>query len=300
MSEKHPSGKHQIGTHISAEGGISNAPLEGERYGCLAIQVFTKSNMRWLAKDLERKEIDLFKENLGKTKIEVVFSHAGYLINLASPDEVNHKKSIESMAQELQRAGELGIPFVVLHPGAHKGSGIEAGIKKVAESMNRLFDDSKKSKVKIALEITAGQGSYLGRSFEELAQIYSLIEDRSRIGFCFDTCHAFSSGYDQRDEGSFKRTWKKFDEILGIKNLLAVHINDSVFDFDLHKDRHEHIGEGKLGLFPFWRLLHDERFLNIPLVLETPKEMRGKEDMDDVNLNLLRRLEGLSKCPTVE
>ncbi|MFH1653888.1 MAG: deoxyribonuclease IV [Pseudomonadota bacterium] len=295
MAKDKNKSRYLLGTHISASGGVSKAPIAGEELGCSAIQIFTKNNMQWFAKDLDPKEVEVYRQNLKETNIKVVFSHAGYLINLAGSEKENYEKSMKSMLQELERSDQLGIPFVVLHPGSHKDKGIEWGIKLIADSINKLFDETKGSNVMIALETMAGQGSSVGGKFEELAEITGLVKDKKRIGYCFDTCHAFSAGYDLRDEKSFVETWQQFDKILGIKNLLAIHLNDSKKPFGDHKDRHEQIGEGELGKFPFWRILHDKRFENIPMVLETPKKDEAGKEMDPVNLKFLREMEKSSK-----
>ena len=247
--------------------------------GCRAIQLFTGSNQRWASKDISDDDAARFKDEMKAGGIEVAFSHTTYLINLAAPDKEILKKSIDTMAGELGRCSLLDIPFAVLHPGSPKEKGADWGIKRIADSINAIFDKTHMLKSKIALETTAGQGSSIGSRFEELARIRELVDDKSRIGFCLDTCHIFSAGYELRGENGYKKTWKEFRDFIGMEDLLAIHLNDSKFNIGLHKDRHANIGEGEIGDAGFANIMNDPKLVKIPMVLETPKgDNAAKQD----------------------
>ena len=278
-----------LGTHVSTSGGLHQAPLRAYEIPVRAIQIFAKNNNQWRAPSLSLKEVDAFRENCEQCEIEVAFSHAGYLINLAAPDETTHKNSMDSMKIELERGEALGLPFVVLHPGAHKETGVAMGIHKIVESLNRLVDETKGCHIRILLETTAGQGSSIGHRFEELAEIIDGVKDKNRIGVCLDTCHIFAAGYELRTEEGYKKTWKQFDDIIGLKNLYAIHLNDSKKEFGSRVDRHEHIGKGKMGTDAFRFLMNDLRLRKIPMILETPK---GDDFVKYDRMNL-KVLEGL-------
>lgn len=264
-------GERLVGAHMSTEGGVVRAFERGETVGCTAIQIFAKNNNRWDAKPFTSAELDVFYARKEASSVRVVFSHAGYLINLAAPDESTYEKSLASMQLEMERAAALRLPFVVLHPGAHKGRGERWGIERVALSLNRLFE-ADRSSVKIALEVTAGQGSSLGSRFEELAEIIHRVDAKERLGVCVDSAHAFAAGYDFRSEEGYAAMWRSFENSLGFQYLLALHLNDSKRELGSRVDRHEHIGKGFIGLQAFHFLLCDQRFVHLPMVLETPKE----------------------------
>lgn len=276
-----------LGAHMSIAGGVHNALQEAYELNCTALQIFTKSNNRWKSKDLTQTQINLFDEYRNKTKIDRIISHTGYLINLANPKE-NWAKSMESMELEIVRAEQLGIPYLVLHPGSHLGKGETYGIKRIADSLNQLIDKYLGYKLKILLETTAGQGTNLGCSFEQLRDIIALINQQDMFGICFDTCHVFAAGYDLRTEESYGKTFFHFDHVLGIDNLLAFHLNDSKTPFNSKRDRHEHIGKGEIGLEPFRYLMNDKRFKQVPMILETPKENGSASD--ETNLSVLKSL----------
>jgi len=278
-----------LGAHMSISGGFFNSLVEGEKVGCNTIQIFVKSSNQWQAKELEKSDINKFKEEQKRTKIKPVVAHNSYLVNLASPDSQLIGKSKESMLIELGHCEKLSVTCLVIHPGSHLGQGEKKGIEKVAESINYLLAKTSTYKVRIALEITSGQGTNLGYRFEQIAQMIDLIEDKERIGVCFDTCHAFAAGYDIRDQTSYDRTWKQFDEMLGTKNLLVIHMNDSKRELGSKIDRHEHIGKGQIGLAGFKLLMNDKRWENIPKILETPKE-DDKVKLDKMNLKVLKGL----------
>jgi len=218
--------------------------------------------------------------------VKFAFSHAMYLINLAAPKAEIFRKSIDAMAGEVERAEELGLPFVVVHPGSPKEKGRDWGIFRVAEAISRVFEKTANLKAGIALETTAGQGHQLGRTFEELAAIMDIVKAGNRLGVCFDTCHAYASGYDIKTKDGYEKTWREFDEIIGMKKLVAIHLNDSKGDLGSRIDRHEHVGRGKIGLDGFKNIMNDRRLISVPMVLETPKE----DDTFKNDSNNLRRL----------
>jgi len=289
MTKKLSKDSHILGVHCSISGGVYNAPIEGARLGCRAIQLFTGSNQQWRSKSISDEDADRFKGEMDRGKIEIAFSHTTYLINLAAPDKEILKKSIDTMIEELRRCSLLSIPFAVLHPGSPKEKGLDWGIKRIADSINKIFSRTHELKTKIALETTAGQGSSVGSKFEELAAIRELVEDKSRIGFCLDTCHIFAAGYELRDKSEYDRTWKEFRNIIGMKDLLAIHLNDSKFEIGMHKDRHAHIGEGEIGKAGFTNIMNDPKLAKVPMVLETPKGEDPKKQ-DSKNLSKLRSL----------
>lgn len=287
-------GDRLLGAHKSIAGGPHTAFKRGEKCDCTAIQIFTKNQSRWRAKPLDSAEIDKFHAEADRTGIHVV-AHAAYLPNLASPEPQLYKKSYDAMKIELQRCDDLGIPNLVFHPGSHTTDSRENGIHRVAESIARLYSEKEFDTI-LTIENTSGQGTSLGSSFEEIAEIIDICDCREKLAVCFDTCHAFSAGYDIRSKQSYKRAWALFDEIIGREMLAVIHLNDSKFKLDAGKDRHEHIGKGFIGLSGFKNIMNDKNLINIPMVLETPKGLNTRNgsdlDMDRVNLNVLRRLIG--------
>jgi len=279
-----------IGAHMSISGGLHKALLRGKELGCDTIQMFTKSNMQWKARDLTGKEIEQFKQTQGETGINPVVGHDTYLINLASPDKETHKKSVDSFTMELLRSDALGLPYLVMHPGAHMDKGEAWGLKRIAASLNSVFKATRGTKVQVLLETTAGQGSNLGYRFEHLAQIMDMVDAPERIAVCYDTCHAFVAGYDIRTKKAYNATMREFDRIVGLKKLKVFHINDAKTDLGSRVDRHEHIGKGLLGRDAFRFVLTDARFKNAPKILETPKGETKGRSWDEINLATLRRL----------
>ncbi len=273
-----------LGAHMSIAGGLHNAILAGDSINCNAIQLFTKNNNRWMSKELTEQEISLFQDAWSESGVKKIVSHTGYLINLANPTE-NWQKSMDSMDLEIRRAEQLGIAHLVLHPGSHLGQGEKEGIRRISESLNILVGRYSDYKVKILLETAAGQGTNLGYKFEHLAEILEQVDDLSHYGVCFDTCHSFSAGYDLRSEEVYHQTFDSFDNLIGLKYLEVIHLNDSKTGLASRRDRHESIGEGELGIEPFRLLMNDQRLKDIPMLLETPKE-NGLES-DQKNLNIL-------------
>ena len=255
---------------------------------CTAMQMFVKNNMQWFARPLTRDEIARFRQHQQRSELLSIFAHANYLINLAATNGQFHVNSIRSLSEELVRADQLELPFLVLHPGAHLGAGEEAGLEKIVESIDCVLSGLPKIKTRIALETTAGQGSCLGNKFEHLAYIISRVREPNRLCVCLDTAHVFAADYDIGSDASVRKTFREFDRVVGLDRLVAIHLNDSKTPRGSRVDRHEHIGKGKIGLPAFRFIMRDRRFRKIPKVLETPKGKDLREDV--VNLKTLRRL----------
>lgn len=275
-----------FGAHVSIAGGIFNAPLYGKEIGCDVIQIFTKNQIQWKIPFLQAEDIKHFQENRLKTGVIPVTVHSSYLVNIAGPDDNVTEKSINDLACELERTEVLNIPFVVFHPGAHKGIGEKYALKSIAENINKIFSKSNSKSTFLLLETTAGEGTTMGYKFEHFAEIFNKLKDLSRIGVCIDTCHIFAAGYDFRDEKSYYETIEKFDKIVGLKFLKVFHLNDSKFPSGSKMDRHEEIGEGYIGLNGFRILVNDKRFKDMPGILEVPGDITGYKR----NVNILRSL----------
>ena len=277
-----------LGAHMSIRGGVSMAIERACSIRCTAMQVFVKNNMQWFARPLTREEVRSFLDHVQRGELLSVFGHANYLINLATTNPSFHANSIRALAEELVRADQLELPFLVLHPGAHLGAGEEAGLEKIVDSIDEVFRKTSKVKTKIALEITAGQGSCIGHRFEHLAYIIENVREPERLCVCVDTAHLFAAGYDIKSEGLARNTFREFDRIIGPERLVAIHANDSKTECGSRVDRHEHIGKGRIGLPAFRFIMRSPRFRKIPKVLETPK---GEDLFEDViNLKTLRAL----------
>ena len=272
-----------LGVHCSIGGGYLNAFIEAERLGINTFQIFTKNQRQWREKEVSEIEASTFRENLVKYQIAKAFSHTTYLINLASVNETIRENSIFSLASEVKRCHSLGLAYTVLHPGSYIQSTLNEGIDKITDALNAVFEITSNLEVKVLLENTAGQGSSIGGKFKHLSDIIKQV-DSSRIGICFDTCHAFASGYDIRSKDGFEATMDEVDKYIGLHKLYVFHLNDSKGDLGSHLDRHEHIGRGKIGLEAFEQIIN--KFPDIPKVLETPKE----NDMDKENLKILKSL----------
>ena len=273
---------------MSIRGGVSMAIERARSIHCTAMQMFVKNNMQWFARPLRREEIRAFLDHVQRGELSSIFGHANYLINLAATNPRFHANSIRALAEELIRADQLELPFLVLHPGAHLGAGEQAGLGKIVDSIDEVFRRIPKVKTKIALEITAGQGSSIGYRFDHLAHIIENVRDTGRLRVCLDTAHLFAAGYDISSEHSTRKTLREFDRVIGLDRLVAVHLNDSKTARGSRVDRHEHIGKGRIGLDAFCFIMRDRRFRKIPKVLETPKGKDLREDV--VNLETLRSL----------
>jgi deoxyribonuclease-4 len=305
-----------FGAHNSIAGGVHKALEAGQALGMEAVQLFTASpqmwsvtqsspatttgrsaksvrsnSTPWRAKELADDEVSTFQETLRRTQVRVLLAHDSYLINLASPDDLLYRRSLEAFVGEMQRAERLGLSYLVTHPGAHVGSGEEAGLQRVATALDEVHQRCPHYRVQILLETTAGQGSCLGHRFEHLARILALVAEPERLGICLDTCHVFAAGYSLAPKKEYQATLRAFDRLIGFDRLRAFHLNDSLKPQGSHLDRHAHLGQGCLGLEPFRLLVNDRRFRDRPMVLETPKEETGAGSMDAINLRTLRDLE---------
>jgi deoxyribonuclease-4 len=276
-----------IGAHMSIAGGMHLAFERGKQAGCKTIQIFLKSSNQWKAKLLTEEDQVLFQEAHRKSGIGPVMGHDSYLINLASPNRELYRKSLYAFVEEMQRANYLEVPCLIMHPGAHVGAGMKAGVARVARALRQAID-SVEPPVAILLENTAGQGSSLGSRFEQLAAILEQLGNPDRVGVCLDTCHAFAAGYDIRTADAYDQTMREFDRLIGLGKIRAFHLNDSKKDLGCHVDRHTHIGKGCIGLGAFRCLVNDKRFTAIPKILETPKGTGNREDKR--NLATLRKL----------
>ena len=262
-----------FGAHVSASGGVYNAPKNAQKIGAKAFALFTKNQRQWKAKPYDQKTIDKFKENLEKAEIlpSQVLPHDSYLINLGHPEDEKREKSLNAFIDEVQRCEQLGLDKLNFHPGSHlKKISEEECLDRIADAMNKTLEVT--SGVTLVIENTAGQGSNLGYKFEHLAYLIDKSIDKTRVGVCIDTCHLFVSGYDIRTKEEYDKTWEEFDKIIGFKYLKGMHINDSLTPFASKKDRHQSLGKGEIGIEPFKWIAQDKRMDNIPLVLETIDE----------------------------
>ena len=260
-----------IGAHVSAAGGVENAPVNAHNIGATAFAFFTKNQRQWKAAPLTDKSIQLFKERCIELGFDMdnILPHDSYLINLGHPEEEGLTKSRNAFLDEMQRCEQLGINRLNFHPGSHLNKiEIDACLNRIAESINIALDQTKG--VTAVIENTAGQGTNLGHTFEQLAQIIDKVEDKSRVGVCIDTAHTLAAGYEIRTEETFKETFKSFDEIVGFKYLKGMHINDSKKELGTKVDRHDSIGKGVMGMLLFEMIMKDHRFNKMPLILETP------------------------------
>ncbi|MDQ3115805.1 MAG: deoxyribonuclease IV [Verrucomicrobiota bacterium] len=288
MAGKVTAARPLLGAHMSIGGGVHRAIERARSIECTAMQIFVKNNMQWFARPFAREEITAFLEHAQRAELSVVFAHANYLINLAATNPQFLVNSIRALSEELTRADQLGLPFLVLHPGAHLGAGEEAGLEKVVQSIDQIFRRIPKVKTRIALETTAGQGSCLGHTFEHLATIIANVREPERLCVCLDTAHVFAAGYDLTSEAGTRKMFREVERTIGLPRLVALHLNDSKTARGSRVDRHEHIGKGQIGLEAFRFIMRDRRFQQIPKVLETPK---GKELLEDVeNMKTLREL----------
>ncbi len=279
----------RLGAHMSIAGGMPLAVERAVSVGAGALQVFVKSSNQWAARPFAAGEAAGFRDAARRAGLAAhTIAHASYLINLASPDDALWKHSQESLREELERCAALGIPYLVVHPGSHTGSGEEAGLARIAGALDRVLRAT--AGVGVLLETTAGQGSSLGSSFEQIAWILAQVGREPWLGVCFDTCHALAAGYEFRDARSYRETFFLLGRVIGLGRLKAFHLNDSKAELGSRLDRHEHIGRGKVGLEAFRLILNDPRFRELPMVLETPKGEDLAEDRE--NLAILRAMVG--------
>ena len=277
-----------LGAHMSISGGIHKAIDRIKKVNGTALQIFSKNQRQWKARPLDGNTIEIFKHKWREWGSYEIAIHTSYLINLAAKNKEIRKKSIYGLIDELNRASQLGIKYVVVHPGSHGGDGTDPGLKRVVNSIESAIEESGPDNVLILLETTSGQGNSLGSRFEEFAYIIKKCKYSDRLGVCIDTAHIFQAGYDIRDEMSYKRTIELIDKIIGLDKIRFFHLNDSKTELGSKVDRHEHIGQGKIGLSGFRNLLNDPLFKNHSMVLETPKGKDLKEDKR--NLKVLNSL----------
>lgn len=279
-----------LGSHSSIAGGLHRAVERAHAVGCECLQIFTKNSNQWRAKPIPDAAAEQFRSTLTELTIGHPIAHNSYLINLASPDKVLWRRSIEAFVIELERGEQLGLGYVVTHPGASMATSEEAGLRRVVAAIDEIHDQTRGASVRILLETTTGQGTCLGCRFEHLATIIDGVKQPERLGVCVDTCHIFAAGYPLGTLRQYRATIKKLATIIGLEKVRAFHLNDSKRELGSRVDRHEHIGKGHLGLEPFRHLLNDERFQNLPMYLETAKGTVDGEELDAVNLRTLRSL----------
>jgi len=278
----------KLGAHMPISGGLWTALSHGASIGCEVVQLFLKNNRQWRWLPLSQEEIDKFLDIANTHRFFAVFAHSSYLINLAASDPTVYHRSLTGLIDEIRTATLLRIPFIVIHPGSHVGTGKEIGLKKTICSLNHVFAETKNFNVMIALETTAGQGSSLGSTLEELAQIFNGCAWSNRLGLCLDTAHLFAAGYDIRIRKIWDNIVRQIETYFGLNKILAFHLNDSVSDVGSRVDRHADIGHGKIGLKTFKFILNDERFRLFPGCIETPKTNGLQKDI--INLKVLRSL----------
>ncbi|MDD2273672.1 MAG: deoxyribonuclease IV [Desulfuromonadaceae bacterium] len=277
-----------LGAHMSISGGLHLAVDRAVAAGCNVLQIFTRNSNQWKGKPFSESDVALFRSKFAASGLHEVVSHDIYLINLASPPGETRDKSMAAFRDELETCARLGISKVVMHPGSHLTDTPQVGLERVVEAFDQLFGEVPQFEGKVLIETTAGQGSNLGRTFEELGAIISGSRFPEKFGVCFDTCHTFAAGYDTASEEGYRDTMEQFDRLIGLERLQCFHFNDSKKGLGSRVDRHEHIGQGTLGLNPFRFILNDPRFANVPKILETPKG--DNDEMDGVNLGILRGL----------
>jgi deoxyribonuclease IV len=276
-----------LGVHVSIAGHIWESIGRAEALGCSAMQIFSRDPRQWRRAKLETEDVQEFRRRRKASGIRKVFIHIPYLINLASPYRILYQGSVRAYIQDMREAQALGADYIVTHMGSHKESGEKKGLKRITSALNKVLDKTKDSPVGILLENTSGSGSWLGYVFEHQRRIIDGIEDKDRMGVCFDTCHAYAAGYDLAKREGYRKTMLGLDEIVGLNRLKLVHLNDSRDEFASHLDRHEHIGKGTIGIEGFRRILNDRRLSDASFILETPKD---SESADKRNLNTVRKL----------
>jgi deoxyribonuclease-4 len=278
----------KFGAHMSAAGGAWQALRRGRSVHCDAVQIFVKNNMQWFGRPPSKEDVAAFQNELAAGDPLTVFAHTCYLINLGAAPSPNRDESIQSTLQEIEFCTALGLPFVVMHPGAHLGAGEDNGLARIVEGLDEVFAATRRSRVRVALEITAGQGTCLGYKISHLARIMDSVQRPERLGICLDTAHLFAAGYDIRTPKGWDAAIGEVGKLIGLKQILAFHLNDSKTDLGSRVDRHAHIGQGKIGRNGFRHIVNDPRFKRHPGCLETPKEEDLKEDV--ANLAVLRSL----------
>lgn len=277
-----------LGAHFSTAGGIVNAVRTAVRFQCQTLQLFTKNTAQWNAPPLTADAVRAFRAEAAAAKLVHLTAHDSYLINLAAPGDELFNKSVNAFVIEIERAEELGLEYLVTHPGAHVGSGEEAGLKRAAAGLNEATRRTRGLKVRVLLETTAGQGTCLGYRFEHLRHLMEGVDEPERFAVCLDTCHVFAGGYDLRTAAATRRTLDEFDAVVGLPHLKLFHLNDSVKGLGSRVDRHAGIGLGAIGEAAFQVLSTDRRFASTPMILETPKHDDDGNELDPINLGRLR------------
>ena len=275
-----------LGAHVSIAGGLDSAFEHGESIGCQAIQIFSKNQRQWRDDPLSDDAISRFRLRFNQSSIQSVIVHDSYLINLANPDRELLEKSRNAFQSEVRRAHQLGVQYLVLHPGSHLNSGEKVGIKRIAEGINRILDGMDDSEISVLFETTAGQGTSIGGKVAHLRDIIGSIHKRERVGICIDTAHIFAAGYDIRKIDEYEQLVRTFDRMIGLTFIRVFHLNDSKSEMGSRVDRHESIGKGQIGIKPFQYLINDDRFANCPMILETP----GGPEQYKKDLKMLRSL----------
>ncbi len=271
---------HLIGGHISVAGGLHQAPGRAADLGFRTMQIFVKNQRQWTAPPLDAQATEAFHQAVASSGLRTVVAHSAYLINLATPKDRLRQKSEDALVGEINRCAQLEIPALVLHPGSHTGSGEAQGLETVARALDRCIERAAGETVTIVLETTAGQGTALGWRLEHLATILDKVRFKDRLAICVDTCHVFAAGYDIANEAGWVSFWSDFDRLLGRNSLAVVHVNDAKKPAGSRVDRHEILGKGRLGTYPFLQLVEDPRFEHIPLIFETPEgEKRYAEEV---------------------
>lgn len=278
----------KLGAHMSTSGGVHRALERGLGIGCEVVQLFVKNNMQWFGRPYAPEEMARFANLLAQGRLAAVFGHTGYLINIAAPPSANRERSLQSLTQEIQLAGSLGLPFLVLHPGAHLGQGEAAGLRQAAAALDEVFAATAESPVRIALENTAGQGTCLGHRLEHLFELFAQVKHPQRLGLCLDTAHFFAAGYDVRLPQVWEAVITECERRVGLEQILAIHLNDSRAALGSRVDRHAGIGQGAIGREAFRHVVNDSRLQGLPGCLETPKSEDLHEDVE--NLAVLRSL----------
>ena len=281
-----------IGAHMSIAGSLHLAFERMLTVGGECLQIFVKASTQWAARELTEEEIILFRKTQKQSGIRPVVAHASYLLNLASPDEALWKKSIKTLVLEITRCALLNIGHIIFHPGSHRGSGEKTGIQRIASALNLVLEQTTPLDVKILLETTSGAGDQMGYRLEHLRDILGLSQTPGRLGICVDTSHIFAAGYDLGSPEGYDNFFRSLIQLIGLKKLMALHLNDSKSPLGSRVDRHAHIGHGHLGLKPFQWLMEDKKLRTLPMILETPKGKKGGEDWDAVTINLLKKMRG--------
>lgn len=283
--------QRRFGAHMSVGGGLENAFADAARVGCDTLQIFVRNQRQWSAPALSDAQIAAYKRAQSETDLAPVVAHASYLLNLASPDGTTRRRSIEAMIDELTRCEALGASALIFHPGAHMNDAMQAGIQRIARSLDEVHRSCHGYGTMILLESTAGQGTAIGHRFEQLGSILDSVRDAAGLGVCLDTCHLFAAGYDFRTAEGYEAMIGELDRAVGVALVKCLHVNDSKRECGSRVDRHEHIGKGRIGNAGFAHFVNDPRFFGVPMILETPKGKDGRgADLDRVNLKRLRAM----------